>query len=122
MSSCAREQHTPVLQMHTFGTFSLSWDGRRIDVLSRAGSAQDVVLMQLLLHHRREGISREQLVDALFVNRDLQDVAHSLQVRIYNLKAKLKSTGLPPVNYILNRKGVFFWTEEIFTRACRRQT
>ena len=46
---------------------------------------------------------------------------------IYNTKKKLMKAGLPPANYIEQRKGVFFWTEEIplvedaseFERLCR---
>ena len=42
MHSIASQSNTPVLRMRTFGAFSLSWNGQRIDILSRATGFQDV--------------------------------------------------------------------------------
>jgi len=114
--------------MRTFGSFSLSWKGKRIDAFFRKSNAQSIVLLQLLLHRRREGVSREQLIEALFYDREPTDLSHALHVRIYNLKSKLRKVGLPPCNYIENREGAFFWTEQIpveedadiFEAACRQ--
>lgn len=81
-----------------------------------------------MLHFRSAGLSREQLAELLFEDREIQNVSHSLQVLRYNLKKKLREAGLPDAEYITNRRGVFCWTKEIpveedaetFERLCDR--
>ena len=70
-------------------------------------------LLQVLIHNRAHGVTRDRLEELLFEDRDMANVHHALQSVIYNTKKKLMKAGLPPANYIEQRKGVFFWTEEI---------
>lgn len=79
----------------------------------KSRESQFVYLMQLLLHNRRSGVSRERLEEVLFEDRDVGDVRHALRSIIYNAKKKLKAVGLPEVNYIEQRDGCYYWTEEI---------
>ena len=43
----------------------------------------------------------------------MSNIHHALQSVIYNTKKKLEKAGLPKANYIVQKKGVFFWTDEI---------
>ena len=58
-----------VLYMQTFGGFSLSYDGRQI---TGSRESQFVSLMQVLLHERRQGVSRDRLTEVLFGDRDVE--------------------------------------------------
>lgn len=120
------EEKRNTLRVKMFGSFSMMYDG--ISLLGKKISeTQFTYLMQILLHNREKGISREQLEEMLFGDRDIKNVHHTMQSVIYNAKKKLKKAGLPDVNYIRLEKGIFYWTDEIpveedvteFERLCR---
>lgn len=69
--------------------------------------------MQMLLYHREKGVDRERLERFVFRDRDVDNVHHALQSVVYNTKRRLRASGLPDVNYIVQDKGVFRWTDEI---------
>ena len=105
-----------ILYVQMFGSFSMTWNGRPVTGGSKSGETQFNYLMQLLLHNRKEGVSREHLEQALFSDRDIADIHHAARSVIYNAKKKLTAAGLPPARYIENRGGVYHWTEEIPVR------
>ena len=109
----AMEPERDTLYMQCFGSFSLSWNGETIRNLSRTRESQFILLLELVLHFRERGISRETLCEILFADREVQNEAHSLQVLLYTFKKKLRAAGLPDTEYITNRRGVFYWTSEI---------
>jgi len=79
----------------------------------KTNETQFAYVAQVLLHNRKEGVSRERLEEILFGDRDINDVHHATQSVIYNTKARLRKAGLPDVNYIRLEKGIFYWTDEI---------
>ena len=101
------------LYVRMLGGFSVRWNGKLIAGGSKANESQLTSLLQILLHNREHGVTRDRLEELLFEDRDMSNVHHALQSVIYNTKKKLQKAGLPPVNYIEQRKGVFFWTHEI---------
>ena len=116
-----------VLYVRMLGGFSMRYNGKLIAGGSKASDSQLTSLLQILIHNRGQGVTRDRLEELLFENRDMSNVHHALQSVIYNTKKKLEKAGLPPANYIEQRKGVFFWTADIplvedaaeFVRLCR---
>jgi len=102
-----------VLQVRMLGGFSLTWNGALIAGGSRSSDSQFTYLLQILIHNREKGVTRDKLEELLFEDRELDNVHHALQSIVYNSKKKLEKAGLPKVNYIVQKKGVFFWTPEI---------
>ncbi len=102
-----------ILHVRMFGSFSMVWNGEYLAGGTRSSETQFAYLMQLLLHNRRSGISREQLSKNLFADRDIKDFNHAARSVIYNARKKLKDAGLPDVNYIKQQGGIYYWTEEI---------
>lgn len=102
--------------MQMFGGFSLSWDGKLVAASTKSSESQFNYLMQLLLHHREEGVSRDMLERVLFEDRDIQDIHHAARSVIYNAKRKLRTAGLPDLNYIEQRKGICYWNPQIPVR------
>ena len=107
------DQQENVLYVRMLGGFSLQWNGKLIAGGSKASDSQSVYLLQILLHAREKGVTRDRLEDLLFENREISNVHHALQSVIYNTKRRLEKAGLPPENYIEQRKGVFFWTQKL---------
>ena len=107
-------QNNPdTLYVRMLGGFSVLWNGNLIAGGSKAVDSQMSDLLQILIHDRAHGVPRDQLEDVLFAGRDVNNVHHALQSVIYNTKKKLEKAGLPKVNFIEQRKGVFFWTDEL---------
>ena len=102
-----------VLYVRMLGGFSVLWNGKLIACGSKASESQLTCLLQILIHNRDAGVTRDRLEELLFGDRDMHNVHHALQSVIYNTKKKLEKAGLPPENYIIQRSGVFFWTDKI---------
>ena len=102
-----------VLYVRMLGGFSVLWNGKLIAGGSKASDSQLTCLLQILIHNRATGVTRDRLEELLFGDRDMHNVHHALQSVIYNTKKKLEKAGLPPENYIIQRSGVFFWTDKI---------
>ena len=104
------EKH--MINVRTFGGFSIRYKGSELSFGNQSES-QMVQLLQLLLHYRKQGLSRELAKAALFGDRDVDDVSHSIRNIIYNLRKKLKALGLPESQYVVKRGGVYFWCDDI---------
>ena len=117
---------TDVLYVRMLGGFSVLWNGKLVAGGSKGSESQMSDLLQILLHDREHGVTRDRLEQLLFEDRDLSNVHHALQSVIYNTKKRLEKAGLPPCSYIEQRNGVFFWTDAfaveedaaVFERLC----
>lgn len=101
-----------ILQVKTFGSFSMMYDGKSL-FGRKVGETQFASMMQMLIHERKKGVSRDRLEQELFGEREVENVHHALQSVIYNAKKRLEKAGLPDVNYIEIRNGVVYWNDEI---------
>ena len=107
------ETKPDVLYVRTLGGFSMRYNGKLVGGGSKANGSQASYLLQILIHNREHGVTRDRLEELLFEDRDMSNVHHALQSVIYNTKKKLERAGFPAANCIEQRKGVFFWAEEI---------
>ncbi|MBR3309746.1 MAG: hypothetical protein IKG00_07645 [Lachnospiraceae bacterium] len=96
-----------------FGTFSMSYGNQSITGKSKSNESNFITLMEALLHAGKEGIARDALEQAIFQNIDLKNIHHSTQNVIYNAKKQLLKYGLPDVNFIEQKEGVYYFTDEI---------
>lgn len=113
MAAGKSEQKENVLYVKTLGGFSLTWNGRRICAGPKERDSQTVRLLEVLIHTGSEGVSRSQLVEVLFEERDIEDMSHGLRTILYNAKKRLIREGLPETAFFENRDGHYYWTEEI---------
>ncbi|MBQ9329518.1 MAG: hypothetical protein IJ221_00800 [Oscillibacter sp.] len=94
------------------GGFSMRWNETLIAGGSKSSESQFIYLLQILIHNRESGVSRDRLEELLFEDRELNNPHHALQSIIYNTKKKLERAGLPASDCIEQRKGIFYWTGE----------
>ena len=102
-----------VLYVRMLGGFSVRWNGKLIAGGSKASESQYTSLLQILIHNREQGVTRDRLEELLFEDRDLSNVHHALQSVTYNSKKRLEKAGLPKGDYIVQNKGVFYWAADI---------
>lgn len=104
-----------VLYAQMFGNFQLYYNGRPLTG-ERVRDTYFTSLMQILLHHTDDGVGRNDLEEVLLGDRDVENRRQALQTIIYKAKKKLKNMGLPDENYIILKKGVYYWTARIPVR------
>ena len=102
-----------VLNVRMFGGFALAWEGRAVTGNTKSGESQFAYLLQLVLHYREKGVSRELLERVLYGERDIDDIHHATRSVVYNANRKLKAMGLPDAHCIQQRKGVCYWTDAV---------
>ena len=107
------EKRSDVLYVKMLGGFSMSYNGKTIAGSSKSSISQNNALLQIRIHAREKGVTRDRLEELLFGDRDVDNAHHSLRSVIYNAKKYLEKAGLPKVNYIVSEKDVFYWTDEI---------
>lgn len=103
----------PCLRVQMFGSFDMEWDGKQLIGGGKSAESQFAYLMQMILHYRHTGISRERLEKVIFEGRELENVHHALRSVLYNARKKLKSAGLPDIKYFVQKNGIFYWTDQI---------
>jgi DNA-binding SARP family transcriptional activator len=102
-----------VLSVRMFGGFALDWNGKAVTGNTKSGESQFAYLLQLVLHFREKGVSRDLLEQVLFGERDIDDIHHATRSVVYNANRKLRAMGLPDVRCIQQKKGVCYWTDAV---------
>lgn len=105
-------EKTDTLYVQMFGNFQMRYGGRPLNG-ERIRDTHFTSLMQILLHNVSTGISRDYLEDVLLGERDIENRHQALQTIVYKAKKKLKNMGLPEDNYIVLKKGIYYWTQNI---------
>ena len=101
-----------VLYVKTFGGFHVRYNGVEIAEGDQRGN-QGRMLLQLMLHYKNNGVSRDLMKATLFEDRDIDDVSHAIRNLLYNTRKRLKEIGLPEGEYVRQDKGVYYWTDDI---------
>ena len=65
-----------LLQVKTFGSFSMMYDGKSL-FGRKVGETQFASMMQMLIHERKKGVSRDRLEQELFGEREVENVHHA---------------------------------------------
>ena len=108
----ANEMSANVIKVRTFGGFSITYNGNEIS-FGQQNESQIVHLLQLLLHFREKGVSRDLAKAELFGDRDVEDVSHSIRNIIYHLRKKLREFDFPESQFVVKRSGIYYWADDI---------
>ena len=105
-----------ILYVYMFGVFSLRYGDRNVTP-EKNTTKKSMQLLQILLYHRKEGITRERLLHALYGERNVENPSNNLKVVTYQLRKKLMAAGLPQWNYIENKGGIYYWNAPMEIRS-----
>jgi DNA-binding SARP family transcriptional activator len=108
-----REDSKDVLIVGTLGGFTMSWNGNPVGAGIKARDSQFTRLMEILLHNRVKGVSRAQIEELVFEESNSDDLNHMFRSVMYNTRRRLAADGLPQSEYIIYRKGRYYWTPDI---------
>lgn len=98
----------PILNVHMLGDFSVMYGNQPIS-FGKNTTTKAMKLLQILLYHGEQGISREKLLNALYVREELADASNNLRVTVHRLKKIIVDAGLPADEHIHIKKGIYSW-------------
>ena len=86
------------------------------DILSGRHTATKAIrLLLILLYNRKEGITRNRLLEELYGREDMADASNNLRVTVHRLKKMLEEAGFPAYDYITSKGGVYRWNSPMET-------
>ena len=88
------------------GGFTMAVEGKRIG-LGTNNKANFLKLIQVILLHRGSGISRREVIDAVFGYKHLLDENNSLNNLLHQARSQLKQSGFPGRKFIEGKKGIY---------------
>ena len=103
------EKKCDKLVLKMLGGYTLTYGDKPV-TLGRGNLTKSVQLLQLLLLHMNKGVTKEELVQALYDWEDVADANNSLNSMIYRLKNQLVMAGMPKEEYISIKNGICKWT------------
>lgn len=111
------EQRKPILYVTMLGRFSMTYGDRPISFKTHT-TTKSMRLLQILLYMTaiNGGISRTQLLEDLYYQEELCDIANNLRVTAHRLKKLLIEAGLPEYDYIQVTDGIYRWNSPMPTR------
>lgn len=96
------------LKIHMLSGLSLTYEGKPL-VLAKSATSKMVHLFLLLLSTRDCGIRREELIETLYGDSDLDQASNSFRGLVFRLRKNLVAAGLPQGEYITNKAGIYRW-------------
>lgn len=93
-------------QVCMLGDFSITYAGRSI-FLGKKITAKFMQLLLIVWLQGEKGITKEQLIKALYDRSDVADFNNSVNNLLYQLRRQMASEGLPKGEYISRVNGVY---------------
>lgn len=100
------EKNTLIIRM--LGGLSITYGGKPL-VLAKNITSKMVHLFLLLLYTRDRGIRREELIETLYEDCDMEQASNSFRGMVFRLRKNLIAAGLPEGEYITNKAGIYRW-------------
>lgn len=102
------------IRIHTFGEFSLSYNGKRIDDHS-SRSKKMWTLLQYLIAFRSRELQQSDLIDLLWADDEIDNPAGTLKTLLHRLRALLDELGYEGggKEMIVFRRGAYSWNKQV---------
>ena len=95
-----------LLEVQLLGEFTLKYRGERV-IVGKNSSPRFLQLLQLLWLKGEEGLTKTQIMDALYETDSLTNVNNSFNNLVYQMRKQMIAAGLPDEDYIVRRRGIY---------------
>lgn len=96
------------LYVYMLGGFRMIWKDEQVK-LGKKLSSKMLHLLMILMYSREEGVRREQLLEQLYGDNDIEQASNSLRASVYRLRRSLVAAGLPEGEYVTTSGGIYRW-------------
>lgn len=111
------------IQVRMLGGFSIMYDGEEV-VLNSNSTLKYMLLLQLMLLKgagNSQGLSKNQLVTALYEGADVSNSNNSVNNLLYQLRRQLSKAGLPGGDYIVRSGDRYVLSPELNVKVDARE-
>lgn len=102
------DEHKNILYIRMLGGLKMTYGGKPF-LMGKSFSSKMLHLLLILVCSREEGISREDLMERLYMDCNLEQASNSLRAVLYRLRKNLMASGLPKGDYITTKGGIYRW-------------
>ena len=110
------DKQLPVLQVQLFGKEKITYGDTPV-LYGRNAVTKAMKLLFILLCSGEKGIARNRLLESLYGRDELANASNSLRVTTHRLKKTLVELGLPEHEYIVSKKGIYYWDSPMKTEV-----
>ena len=102
------------LMVYMLGGFEMYYEGAPVRFKKKLTS-KPLLLLQLLLYNRENGVSRHAVIEALYGEESEVDTDNNLNATVSQLRRILRETNLPQENYIRVRLDRYYFESSFLT-------
>ncbi len=95
------------MSVQMLGAFSITCDGKKI-VLGRNSAAKFIQLLQIVWLNMDKGVSKQQIVEALYGDDELSNPNNSFNNLLFQMRKQMVATGLPRRDFITKIGRLYF--------------
>lgn len=101
-----------IIKVQTFQDFSVSC-GQEIVLSGYFQNSKVILLLQFLLVHHKQGVTKDTLIDLMYRNKETDNPANALKLLVHRLRKLFTLSGFPDYEYIKYSNGSYQWNNEI---------
>lgn len=95
-----------VLHVRMLGKFSLTYEGKEVTP-GRNNASKFTQLLQIIWLQGDKGVSKDELVGALYGEDETTNVSNSFNNLLYQMRKQMIAAGLPAKEYVKKQKKIF---------------
>ena len=112
------EKNQTIFSVNMLGELSFYYGGEAFS-LNCNYTSKVMQLFLILIRAGEEGVSKDQILESLYRNDDIQDTKNAFRILVFRLRRLLEDTILPEGQYVKMKKGVY-WLGGNFNCGIRR--
>lgn len=101
-----------ILQVNMFGGLAITYEGKNVSI-GKNKTAKYIQLLEIVWLAGDAGIQKDQLTGILYDREEQSNLSNSFNNLIYQMHKQMDRAGLPELDYVVNRDGVFFTDDNV---------
>ncbi len=101
------EKNQTIFSVNMLGELSFYYGGEAFS-LNCNYTSKVMQLFLILIRAGEEGVSKDQILESLYRNDDIQDTKNAFRILVFRLRRLLEDTILPEGQYVKMKKGVYW--------------
>jgi DNA-binding SARP family transcriptional activator len=95
-----------------FGGLAITYEGKNVSI-GKNKTAKYIQLLEIVWLAGEAGIQKDQLTGILYDREEQSNLSNSFNNLIYQMHKQMDRAGLPELDYVVNKDGVFFTDENV---------
>jgi DNA-binding SARP family transcriptional activator len=106
------DKEKTILQVNMFGGLAITYEGKNVSI-GKNKTAKYIQLLEIVWLAGEAGIQKDQLTGILYDREEQSNLANSFNNLIYQMHKQMDRAGLPELDYVVNKDGVFFTDDKV---------